>query len=169
MDTDICNYADGTTIYAFNDNLDDIIARLENDSSLTIQWFADNFMKLNKNKCHLLILGRSSHPKVKVNVGDSIIGNAEDKKLIGDVIDKRLIFETHISKLCNEAGSKLSALARISRYMDANKLKILMRALVISQFEYCSLVWMFHSWPLNSKINRIHERTLRIAFAPYAI
>ena len=66
MDTDICNYADDTTIYACDKNLNNVIARLENDSSITIQWFADNFMKLNTNKCHLLILGRSSHQKVKV-------------------------------------------------------------------------------------------------------
>ena len=83
------------------------------------------------------------------------------------MIDKRLSFETHISKLCKKAGSKLSALARISRYMDANKLKILMRAFVISQFEYCPLVWMFHSRHLNSKINRIHETAVRIAYKDY--
>ena len=93
--------------------------------------------------------------------------NSEEEKLLGVVIDKRLSFETHISKLCKKAGSKLTALARISGYMNANKLKILMRAFVISQFEYCPLVWMFHSRHLNSKINRIHERALRIAYKDY--
>ena len=102
------------TIYACDKNLNNVIARLENDSSITIQWFADNFMKLNTNKCHLLILGRNSHQKVKVNAGDSIIENLEEEKLLVVVIDKRLSFETHISKLCKKAGSKLSALARIS-------------------------------------------------------
>ena len=77
-------------VYACDKHLNNVIARLENDSSLTIQWFTDNFMKLNTNKCHLLILGRSSNQQVKVNVGDSIIENAEDKKLLGDVMDKRL-------------------------------------------------------------------------------
>ena len=80
MDTDICNYADDTTIHACHKNLDNVIARIENDSSITIQWFADNFMKLNTNKCHLLILGRSYHPKVKVNIGDSIIENCCDRQ-----------------------------------------------------------------------------------------
>ena len=64
MDRDICN---DTTLYACDKNLNNIIARLENDSSITIQWFADNFMKLNSNKCNLLILGKSSNQQVKVN------------------------------------------------------------------------------------------------------
>ena len=33
-----------------------------------------------------------------------------------------------------------------------------------SQFSYCPLVWMFHSRTLNNKINRIHERCLRIVY-----
>ena len=72
-----------------------------------------------------------------------------------------------ISKLCKKAGNKLFALARISGYMDSNKIRILMRAFVISQFQYCPLVWMFHSRHLNNKINRIHERALRIAYKDY--
>ena len=83
------------------------------------------------------------------------------------MIDKRLSFETHISTLCKKAGSKLSALARISGYIDANNLKILLRAFVISQIEYCPLVWMFYSRHLNSKFNRIHDTALRIAYKDY--
>ena len=37
-----------------------------------------------------------------------------------------------------------------------------MKAFAESQFGYCPLIWMFHSRGLNNKINRIHERALRI-------
>ena len=33
---------------------------------------------------------------------------------------------------------------------------------VESQFKYCPIVWMFHSRRTNNKINRLHERALRI-------
>ena len=52
-------------------------------------------MKLNTDKCHLLILGRNSNQHITVNVGDSVIGNTEEEKLLGVVIDKILTFETH--------------------------------------------------------------------------
>ena len=136
QDTDICNYADDTTIYVCDSNLDNVIARLENDSSIIIQWFANNFMKLNTDKCHLLILGRNSNQHITVNVGDSVIENTEEEKLPGVVIDTRLTSETH-SMLCKKAGNKLFALARISGKVDSNKQRILMRAFVIGQFQYC--------------------------------
>ena len=37
-----------------------------------------------------------------------------------------------------------------------------MKSFITSQFSYCSLIWMFYSRNVNNKINRIHERTLRL-------
>ena len=41
-----------------------------------------------------------------------------------------------------------------------------MKAFIESQFN-CLLIWMLHSRPLNNKINRIHERALRIVYSVY--
>ena len=39
-----------------------------------------------------------------------------------------------------------------------------MNAFILSQFSYCPLIWMFHSRKLNHRINKIHERALRIVY-----
>ena len=46
--------------------------------------------------------------------------------------------------------------------MNISKKQIIMKEFIESQFEYCALIWMFHGRGLNDKINRIHERALRI-------
>ena len=48
--------------------------------------------------------------------------------------------------------------------MDLSKRRMPLNAYFISQFSYCPLVWMFHSRGKNNKINRIHERCLRIIY-----
>ena len=45
----------------------------------------------------------------------------------------------------------------------ANK-HILMNAFFTSQFSYCPLVWICHSRTNDNKINRLHERCLRIVY-----
>ena len=80
-------------------DIDNVIWSLENDSTVTIQSFADSFMKLNTDKCHLMVLGKSSNQDVTVNVGSSVIGSTDEEKLLGVTIDKKLTFETHINKL----------------------------------------------------------------------
>ena len=39
-----------------------------------------------------------------------------------------------------------------------------MRAFGLCQFNYCPLVWMFHSRECNNRLNHVHERALRIAY-----
>jgi hypothetical protein len=53
---------------------------------------------------------------------------------------------------------------RISKYLTSDKLKILVNAYIDSQFNYCPLVWMFHSREANKKINRLHERALQLVY-----
>ena len=48
--------------------------------------------------------------------------------------------------------------------MELPKRRILMNAFFEAQFNYCPIIWMFHSRCLNNKINRLHERCLRMIY-----
>ena len=48
--------------------------------------------------------------------------------------------------------------------MDLAKRKSLMKAFITSQFNYCPLIWMFHSRQLNNQISKIQERALRLVY-----
>ena len=57
--SEMCNFADGTAFHACHKNLNNLIKRLEHEVFLALEWFETNNMKLNKNKCHLLVSGIS--------------------------------------------------------------------------------------------------------------
>ena len=158
-----CNYADDTTLYACDKNLESVLLNLEHDSLLAIDWFESNYMKLNSDKCHLLISG-FKHQSHWAQIGEYKIWESSHKKLLGVEIDNGLKFNLHINNICKKANMKLSALARISRLIPLNQRRILFKSFVESQFAYCPLVWMFHDRSLNNKINRLHERALRIVY-----
>ena len=52
-DLDITNYADNNTPYVTTEDIDGVIASLENASNTLFKWFRDNLFKGNANKCHL--------------------------------------------------------------------------------------------------------------------
>ena len=79
------------------------------------------------------------------------------------IFDKKLSFKKHVEDLSKKAKQKLNALARLSNYIDPIKSEILMNSFIWLQFNYCPFVWMFHDRATNSKLNRIHERALRLA------
>ena len=91
-----------------------------------------------------------------VKLGGKVITNDQSVELLGVKIDKNLNFTEHVTKLCKKGSQKLRALARISKYLSKDKLKILMKSFVTSQFNYCPLTWMFHNRTLNNKINKLH-------------
>ena len=70
----------------------------------------------------------------------------------------------NISNICKKANVKLHALARIAHLMKTDKLRLLVKAFIESQFAYCPLVWMYHSRTLNNKINKLHKRALRLVY-----
>ena len=118
-------------------------------------------MRANPEKCHLLT---SSSSKVSICVNNYNIENSKCEKLLGIKIDNKLNFNTDVDEICKKAGQKLNTLSRVTTFMDLSKRRILRNAFFISQFSYCSLVWMFHSRVKSNEINRIHERCLRIIY-----
>ena len=79
---EVCNYADDTTLYDCNKELNVLTNNLEHDSAIAIEWFEWNYMKLNTDKCKLIVVGHKDH-KVKIKVGNSIIEESEEVKLLG--------------------------------------------------------------------------------------
>ena len=98
-----------------------MINRLEYDTALAVEWFENNFMKLNQDKCHLLVSGHK-HETVWAKIGKTKIWESSKQKLLDE----------YVFDLCKKAGRKLSVLARLSNCMSFEKRKILLKAFVES-------------------------------------
>ena len=88
-------------------------------------------MKLNQDKCHLLVSG-FKHENVWATIGKTNICESKKHKLLGVEIDRTLNFDEHIASLCRKAGKKLSVLARLSNFMCTNKKRVLIKAFIES-------------------------------------
>ena len=130
---------------------------------MVIEWFENNSMKLNQDKCHLLVSGYKNE-NVWANIENEKIWESNKQKLLGLDIDRNLNFNEHVSALCRKAGNKLFALVRLSNFMNFQQRRILLKTFIESQFGYCPLIWMFHSRRVNNKINHLHERSLRVVY-----
>ena len=51
--------------------------------------------------------------------------------------------------------------------MLLEKRHIVMKKFMESQFNYCPLISMFHSWTINKKINCLNERALSIVYSDF--
>ena len=130
-DTEVCNYADDTTYYAHDTKAADFIQKLEPAFYNSSIWFDNNCMKLNAEKCHMLIFGKCRE-KLSLKMGEEVITESKEEKLLGVIIDKKLAFKSHITALCKKTNQRLHALSRISNYVDRDKLRPIMKAFLLS-------------------------------------
>ena len=56
-DTEVCNFADDTTPFVCDLDLNTTLKKLEENSAMALTWFETIYMKLNSDKCHLLVSG----------------------------------------------------------------------------------------------------------------
>ena len=85
--TDVCNCEEDTTFHACYSSLEDLVNRLEHDASLAVAWFDCNYMKLNQNKCHLIISSHKSEA-IWTKIGQTKIWESKKQKLLGVTIDR---------------------------------------------------------------------------------
>ena len=114
-----------------------LINRFEH-TALAVEWFENNFMKLNQDQCHLLVSGHK-HETVWAKISKRKIWESNKQKLLGVIIDRNLNFDEYVFDLYKEAGRKLSVLAmvlaRLSNYICFEKRKTLLKPFVESFVE----------------------------------
>ena len=105
---------DDNTSFVVRENTTNVIEALENIGENVIKRFSDNQMKLNTEKCHVLL--NSQGPNT-IKIGNLCIKNFTCEKMLGINFNYKLKFTNHIDKICKAASQKLNAIARIAPYM----------------------------------------------------
>ena len=113
------------------------------------------------------LLLSTKNPEV-VSIDGIHITSSTAKTLLGITIDSELNLENHLSAMCNKMSRKIIYF----NYILLEKRRIVMKTFIESQFNYCPLMWMFHSRTQTfgcfiNKINRLHERALRIVYSDF--
>ena len=119
--------------------LEKLMAKLECAVKSALEWFRYNGMKLNGDKCNLLICGHKFESMV-CKIEGALVIETQLVKLLGIKIDSQLTFNTHLEIVCKKASQKLNALSRLCAIIPFDKRKVLMQAFFNSQFSYSPLV-----------------------------
>ena len=98
-------------------------------------------MKANPEKCHVIL---SSNTQREIRFANALIASSQSEKLLVITLDSELKFDEHINKIYNIVNKELNSLNCIGSHMSLDKRKILLRASIQSQFDYCPLMWIFY-------------------------
>ena len=141
------NFADDNTLSSFAKTVSDLIKTLEDESRAAIYWFSMNHMIANPDKIKAINLDKqnSDFSNTKISVNNENLEIVPSVKLLGIQIDSQLNFNMHINNICKSAASQLNALIRLNFFLGIDEKKVLVNSFVLSNFNYCPLVWFISS------------------------
>ena len=133
QDENASNLVDNTRTFPCGQKLENVLKSLEEHSEIAIYCLENNRMKLNTEKCHLLVSGFKKE-QTWTKVGHEKIWENTEVKFLSVTSDSNLKFDNHVSKLRSKANRRLSALSRISKFLSFEMRRTPFKAFAESQF-----------------------------------
>ena len=167
---ELFNYADDNTLSSSGSDIDQLIQNLLTDTNIIIQWFHQNFMKVNPDKFQLMLMKPQSKNDVlpnEIQIDGIVIKASKSVRLLGIDIDCDLNFNGHVKKLCTKANRQLKVLYRFKNILGQKEKQILYKTFVMSTFNFCPVVWYFCGVTNIRKIEKVQERALRFLTNDY--
>ena len=102
--------------------------------------------------------------QVELSVDSSQVKATDNVELLGVVIDNKLNFKNHISKLIKKVGRQIDVLNRFKHILSFSTKVRVYRAIIVPHFTYCSSVWHSCLKEDGDRLERLHERALRYVY-----
>ena len=159
----IYNYADDNTLLSVSKDMSTLKDKLLNDCKTAIKWFESNNMRANAGKFQLMVLSKNADDRKEcsITLGDTQIQGSNIINILGVKLDQQMKFNCHIDEICNQTGKQINALKRIRVNLDADARITVYNSYINSNFNYCSVIWMFASKSNIDKLERTNKRALR--------
>ena len=112
LGSDLHNFADDSTVTSVAETIQGLINSLEVKTSNAIEWMKDNDMIANPDKFKAIVLTKTDHNTagIKLKFRGKTILSSNEIDLLGVTTDKKLSFDSHITKIFRKASRQLNAL-----------------------------------------------------------
>ena len=122
----------------------------------------NGLQRMVPKKFQLMFLGLTRHRRLHSDIEGNKVSATDCVKLLGVEIDNKLKFDKHVKTLCSKANMNINAFSRLNTYISREQALLICNAALLSNFNYCPLIWLFCNKGLNKEINRTHKRVLRM-------
>ncbi len=161
------NYADDNSLCVIREQLIDVKYALEAETEKAIGWFEENHTRANPVKFQCIVHTKAPTLNFSISQRETDTTPSDIVDLLGMIIDDKLSFGQHVKKIIHKAALKLNALRHQSKWLDQDVRLEYGRTFVLSNFQYCPLVWYLCSRSDVLALEQIQKRILRIVLEDY--
>ena len=161
-------YADDTTIYDIQSDLETLRSNLQDSLLILQRWCRENGMLLNTEKTKVMLI-TTRQKRITLDVSLlSLSYNEIDlqlttgDKILGVYIDENFQWDNHFKYICKKVSSYIWLLSKIKSYLTLEHRLIFYNAYIQPQFNYCTMIWGNSSNYKVPKITKLQRRACKV-------
>lgn len=170
-DTCIVLYADDTSLFVSDNDLDDLLQRSRSILSKLSSWSRDNALTINSSKSKAILFkarGRQSYLNEELLLDGAPIEIVTKYKVLGVTLSEDMNWTYHIEQIMKSLSSAAGALSRCRHFFPEKVKLYIYYALFQSHLNYCALVWATTTKRNLHALLQLQKRALRhVANVPY--
>ena len=154
-------FADDTIIIQTASDPDSLVLSLERELENVANWLENNKMTINTQKTEVIFFG--NHASLKkvgkrtVNYLGTPLKRNDHVKYLGVIFDEKMQWSKHIKNITQKVNFKLGKIKSIAPFLTGNTKKVLVNALVMPYFYYCSPTW---SNAAPFRLNQVNKKVV---------
>ena len=165
-------YADDTTLYSAAISEQAVTDTLSSALTDIYEWIEHNKLVLNISKTKAIVLGSrhtlGKNPQLKLSIGTTQIEQVNTIKLLGVTIDSSLSWSKHINNIVIKMGRGIGMARKCSGFITPSIMKSVIHSLVLSNLEYCPVIWSSATKLDLGKLQIAQNKAARLALGcPY--
>ena len=118
-------------------------------------------LKRIENIIYILHFGKNN-PNIEYNMEEKLISASRTMKDLGIIFEDDFKFEEHMSKIINNANSKLGIIKNTFHELTKDNFIILYKAFVRPILEYCCTTWAPHFIKDHKEIEKVQKRATKL-------
>ena len=160
-------FADDGSLHSSHKQLTSLEISLQTSLNDINDWCNNNRMAIHPKKSKsMIITTRQKHQlaalKLNLEIGNNIIEQVSEHKVLGIVIDSEMKWQSHINIICKRVSQNLYLLARLKFFVSEDSRKLFFYAHCLSSINYASTVWSSACASHIKKLNSLHRRGIKL-------
>ena len=166
-------YADDTNLY-WESEVDTINSTIDTANQVLGQistYCVDTCLRLNESKCKFMFIG--SKPAIRklniaetnfLNINGTDLERVNKAKVLGVTFDEVLSWQKQVNLCISKAMGNFFQMYRYKKFLNEEAKITLCDSIILSQFNYCDIVYSNMDVILEKKVQKIQNMCLRFIF-----
>lgn len=163
-------FADDTCLVYSGENLDRLVAHVNERLSIIFDWCCYNKLSLNPEKCRYMLFTNKNVPNDPViKIESDIVERAKSFKYLGVIVDDKLKYQDHIAMLCTRLARVRGITFNLRKHLDIKAAKNVYYTCVYSILTYCICTWggVFQETSRGDRLLRLQKGIMKNLFKDF--